>query len=315
MIKKLILAIVTITLFFSSCKSTKHGVIEHNQKSENQKLDDALLWKIEGAQLTTPSYLFGTIHIINSDDYFLPQGTLTAIDAVTNMVFEIDMNEMSDMSNIMGLMSKAFMKDGKTLRDLLSTDDYSVVDNHFKKIGMPLVMLERIKPMFLSALAYGDMDPAGLQNGSMKSYEMEFYEMAKQADKPVSGLETIEFQMSIFDSIPYQAQAEMLVETIKKSDSESDEFEVMTKLYKSQNITGMIEMIGDDTQQLSEHEEVLVSKRNRNWIPVMREMMNNQPTFFAVGAGHLAGDQGVIKLLQREGYTVTPISNMTVNQK
>lgn len=303
--KNIIGIILTVfVLIGTSCKTTD----KYMDYSKNSKLENSLLWKIEGKDLTKPSYLYGTIHMIDAKDYFLPDGTLSAIDATDRMVFEIDMNDMSDMGSIMGIMSKAFMKDGKSLKDLLNDEDYKVVSDHFAKIGMPLMMLERLKPMFLTVFAYGDMDPQGMKNGSIKSYEMEFFEMAKNMNKDVGGLETIEFQMGVFDEIPYKDQADMLVETIKSSDTGSDQFELMTKLYRTQDITGMISMMGED-QSMADHEDVLLSKRNKNWIDQMPAMMRKNPIFFAVGAGHLAGENGVIKLLRKAGYKVSPMSH------
>jgi len=307
--KLLPIFLLTFIIAFSSCKTTKDQVAAKSEMIKNDKLEDALLWKIDGNGLTTPSYLYGTIHIINADDYFLPEGTLTAIDASKKMVFEIDMTEMSDMGAIMGMMDKIFMKDNQTLKDLLNAEDYKVVEDHFAKIGMPLMMLERMKPMFLSVFASGDMDPQGLQNGTMKSYEMEFMEIAQNSKMPMAGLETIEFQLSVFDAIPYTAQADMLVESIKDGDAGNDEFAKMIEMYKSQNISAMISMITDEDQSLSEYEDVLLSKRNTAWISGMKTMMAEMPTFFAVGAGHLAGKKGVIQLLRNEGYKLTPISN------
>ena len=170
-------------------------------------------------------------------------------------------------------------------------------------------MLERMKPMFLTVFASGDMDPAGLQNGSMKSYEMEFLEIANNSNKPTEGLETIEFQLSVFDSIPYTAQAEMLIETIKEEDKDNSQFADMVQMYKNQLINDMVSMIGDEEEQLSEYEDILLNKRNEAWISGMKTMMSEMPTFFAVGAGHLAGERGVIHLLRKEGYTLTPISH------
>ena len=309
-IKLIAIFIIAISFTFTSCKTTKDGLSQKIENQDYKPLTNALLWKIEGNDITEASYLYGTIHLIDSDAYFLPKGTLAAIDNTKKMVFEIDMNEMSDMGNMMSIMNKAFMSDGKTLKDLISEEDYKMVDAHFTKIGMPLMMLERMKPMFLTVFASGDMDPAGLQNGSMKSYEMEFMEIAKSSNKPMAGLETIEFQMSVFDSIPYQAQAEMLIETIKSGDSGSDQMKEMVEMYKSQNINAMISMITDEGEQLSEYEDILLSKRNKAWISGMRTMMSEMPTFFAVGAGHLAGEKGVINLLKKEGYTLTPISHI-----
>jgi uncharacterized protein YbaP (TraB family) len=113
--------------------------------------------------------------------------------------------------------------------------------------------------------------------------------------------------MSMFDSIPYEDQAKMLVESIKSSDTENDQFDQMVKLYKAQDIVGMVSMMGEEEAGMAGYEDLLLNQRNRNWVPVMGEMMMAQPTFFAVGAGHLAGDQGVVSLLRKAGYTVEPV--------
>lgn len=286
----------------TSCSTSKE------KKSESSDLAKSLLWKIDGNGLQQHSYLYGTIHMIPADDYFLPEGTLSAIDESKKMVFEIDMNEMSDMGSIMGLMTQAFMKDGKSLSDLLDDEDYALVEAHFKKLGMPLMMLERIKPAFLSVFAM-DMDPNGMQNGSIKSYEMEFFKMANETSKPVAGLETLEFQMSIFDSIPYPDQAKMLVDAIKSGDSGNDQFKDMVRMYKTQDVQAMVDMIeADENLSAGDNNDLLLVKRNKNWIPIMADMMAKETTFFAVGAGHLAGNQGVIQLLRNKGYTLTPMN-------
>lgn len=304
--KHILYTLLIIATFLSSCNTTKNAYTDY---SADAKLENALLWKIEGKSLEEPSYLYGTIHMIDSEEYFLPSGTLAAIDDSEQMVFEIDMNEMNDLGAIMGIMSKAFMKDGLTLKDLLNEEEYQLVNDHFNKIGMPLMMLERIKPMFLSVFAYGDIDPGGLQSGTIKSYEMEFFEMANNKGMPVDGLETIEFQMSIFDEIPYEDQAQILVETIRSSEMGSDQMDAMVQVYKDQDITTMASMLQEEDPQMAKHEDILLTKRNKNWIAHMEEMMGAQQTFFAVGAGHLGGVNGVIKLLRKAGYTVSPISD------
>lgn len=295
-----------IAVLFSSCGASKEAAMENDGY---QPLENSLLWKIEGNNISAPSYLYGTIHMIDSKDYFLPRGTMSAIDASDQMVFEIDMNEMNDMGSIMELMSKAFMKDGKTLSDLLSEDDYKLVKAHFEKMGLPLMMLERIKPAFLTVFAY-DIDPSGMQNGSIKSYEMEFFELAKNTNKPVSGLETLEFQMGVFDAIPYEDQATMLVDAIKAGNADNDDFKMMVDMYKNQLINDMVTMIADDDAMGGENEDVLLTGRNKNWIPVMANLMSTQRVFFAVGAAHLAGETGVIHLLREQGYKLTPISHV-----
>ena len=293
---------VAILLAFS-CKTTKVA----QEDFMNKRLDDALLWKVEGKDLKQPSYVFGTIHIIPDKDYFLPEGTLTAIDQSKKVFFEIDMNEMTDVGSQMGLLKKAFMKDGQTLKDLLTTEDYSLVQAHFKEMGLPLMLFEKMKPMFLTVFASSDFDPNGMQSGALKSYEMEIFEIANRSSKEVGGLETIDFQIGLFDSIPYPEQAKMLMETIKNGDTGGMDFDKTVNLYKSQNITAMSDLSGSGEEQLGNYEEILLNKRNRAWIPLMNEAMKKETNFFAVGAGHLGGKSGVIKLLMKEGYTVTPI--------
>ena len=296
---------LSVLLAFTSCKTSKKSTTE-----ENPILENALLWEMTIDGVDEPSYVYGTIHMIGKEDYYLPQGTLSAIESSDKMVFEIDMASMSDMSSLMGIMGKIFMKGNKTLKDLLSEEDYKTVKAHFSDIGLPMMMLERIKPMFLSAFAYGDMDPSSMQTGEIKSYEMEFYDMAKSRNMSSGGLETIDFQLSVFDSIPYEDQAQLLVETIKSSDTENDEFKEMVDMYKAQDINTMGSMFKEEENGYSDYEDILLVKRNKAWIPQMISDAKTQPTFFAVGAGHLGGKFGVINLLKQEGVKMKPISNI-----
>ena len=123
----------------------------------------------------------------------------------------------------------------------------------------------------------------------------------------MAGLETIEYQMSMFDSIPYTAQAEMLVESLKADSVGSDQFEDMVRLYKAQDLDGMQKMFESDEGGLGEYDQLLLVNRNKNWIPIMEEMMSEKPTFFAVGAGHLGGSLGVVALLRKAGYVLKPL--------
>ena len=300
-----------VAVFIFSCKATKDASSATAPKVKDYSLENALLWKIEGKGLAEPSYLYGTIHMIEEESFFWPEGTLAAFEDAESITFEIDMDDMSDMGAMMGIMSKAFMADGKTLKDLYSEEDYNFVKDHLEQMGIPMMLMERLKPMFLTVFASGDIEfGKGLGGDSgIKSYEMEFFSLAQGAKKEVNGLETIEFQMSVFDSIPYEAQAEMLIETIKGGDTEDDAFKEMIDMYKNQNITKMVTFMSEEEQGIEGYEDVLLYKRNKNWIPVMAKQMAANQVFFAVGAGHLGGKNGVIDLLKNEGYKLTPLSH------
>lgn len=274
--------------------------------------EKALLWKITGKGMPKPSYLFGTIHMIDKANFQLREEVKSSLSSSERVTFEINMEKMSDISSLLPMLMKMYMNNDTTLRDLLTPDEYGLVKKHFDKVGLPLAFLERIKPMFLSMLASEDMQTMknaeeGDEDGIV-SYEMELMKLAKNEEKEIDGLETIEYQMSIFDSIPYSAQAKMLLESVQgsgKTVKADDDFDKMISLYTHQDIQGMQSMVDDD--ELGQYEDLLLLRRNRNWIPVMARMMAAEPVFFAVGAGHLGGEQGVIALLRQAGYVVEAV--------
>ncbi len=306
-INKLILLISAFLSFVVvSCKTTAQTskASATAPKTQNEK---ALLWEISGKNLKNPSFLYGTIHMIPKEDFFLTEATKKTFETSQRAVFEINMKEMSNPMVLLGIMSKAMMTGGKKLSDLISTEDYGIVKNKFDSIGMPLKMFERMKPMFLSVMIGNDGEKMSLDGstGNTTSYEMEFLRMGETQKKEFGGLETVEFQMSMFDSIPYQAQADMLVKTVKSGNSGNDEYKKMVDIYKKQDIEAMSKMLSEgDESDLGQYETMLIVNRNRNWIPIMNRMMAEKQTFFAVGAGHLGGEMGVVNLLRKEGYSV-----------
>ena len=299
---KRILLLLTVPFLFVQFS------LGQSKKASKESLENSLLWEIEIPGVAHKSFLFGTIHIIPADDYFLPKGTLAAIDASEKMVFEIDMNEMSDMSVMMKLMTKLMMNDGVSLKELLSEEDYELTKSHFQKMGLPLMLFERMKPMFLTVFAYNGMEPGAMESGKIKSYEFEFVKLANDKSMTTAGLESMEFQISVFDSIPYEAQAQMLIDAIKNTNVDNDDFKKMVDMYKAQNIDSMHKMIDEDQGGIGNYEELLLTQRNKNWIPQIIAMSKEMPTFFAVGAGHLGGKNGVINLLRQEGVKMKALS-------
>jgi uncharacterized protein len=271
--------------------------------------DKSLLWRIGGKGLKQPSYLYGTIHMIPKSDLNITESTWNALNRCKKITFEIDMKEMTSLRTQFSMLTKAFMKNGKTLKDLLSPEDYTFVHEKMEDKGFSASMFERIKPMFLSMLLSNDEGGAvGKSDSKMTSVEMELWKVAKKQKTKSDGLESTAYQLSIFDTIPYESQAKMLVEALRTSSTDSDaELDKMIEMYKKQDIEAMQQMISAETDGVGEFEDVLLGNRNRNWIPLMGKMMKEQSTFFAVGAGHLGGKGGVIALLRAEGYVVEAV--------
>lgn len=265
-----------------------------------QPKEKSLLWKIEGKNISSPSYLYGTFHMLCPADFSM-NDTLKALVKQSKQLFlEIDIDDPSLTSK---MMKNIKMKDGKTLKDFLSTKDYDSVAKLFKaKTNIPLSMVDSYKPFMLTSMLY-----PSLLGCTPIAFEKEFEKLAKADGIEVKGLETIEDQMNVFETIPYSVQAKMLMKTLYEADNGTVQMNEMVQLYKNQDINKMQKGISGDTD-LGSYEKTLLDKRNKNWIPVIEKEIAAMPTFIAVGAGHLAGKKGVIYLLRKQGYTVTPIS-------
>lgn len=265
-----------------------------------QELKNSTLWKIEGNGLEKSSYLFGTIHI--TCDATIEDDVKKALDATSQVVLEIDMDD----PNMQGkMMQGMYMKDQQKLKDLVSPEDYTAIDSLFiKNMGMSVKMIENVKPFFLTAMLYPK-----LLDCPMQSFETELMKIAIEQGEEVNGLETIEEQLKVFDEIPYKVQAEDLVRSAKDNMTyDKKTFAKMLDVYKKEDINAMIEMMNDDNfTSVAKHQDKLLDNRNRNWIPRIGEYAKEQPTFFGVGAGHLAGENGVINLLRKAGYKVTAV--------
>ncbi|WP_299122425.1 TraB/GumN family protein [uncultured Winogradskyella sp.] len=265
-----------------------------------QKLENSILWKIEGNDLENASYLFGTIHI--TCDATLEADVQKALDETSQIVLEIDMDDPSMQTKMMGGM---YMKDGKKISDLVSEEEFAIIDALItKEVGMPLKMVETIKPFFLIAMMYPKMIDCPMQ-----SFEEELMKVAKEQEEEINGLETIEDQMQVFEDIPYEDQVADLLKTAKDNlTNDKETFAKMLKVYKEENIDAMVDMMDDDEDSsIAKHQDIMLENRNKNWISKIGDYAKDQPTFFGVGAGHLAGETGVINLLREAGYKVTPV--------
>ena len=301
--------ILFLFVFLVSCKTSQqaHKTVDPINQTAWEPTEKALLWKISKKGYQT-SHLYGTIHLIDGDDFFLPPHTEETINASKKIVYEINMDDMTDISAQMGLLSKAFMKDGQTLSDLLSEEDYTLVSDHFEGLGLPMVFLNKIKPMFLSVLAGEDMNPDMLSDGSMKSYELELDKIASKAGLAKAGLETIDYQLEIFDKIPYEDQADMLVESIKMAGEEDEStLDMYGEMYKTQDLKKMHDLTITEESGMMKYADILLYDRNANWIPIIDELMKHESVFFAVGAGHLGGTKGVLAMLKNKGFIVEPV--------
>lgn len=271
---------------------------------KEKPLEKSLLWEISGNGLTKSSYLYGTIHMICEDDASLGDSLISAIQRSDRVYFEIDLDNLLEM---ISAFSKFKMRNDTTLADLLSKEDYQKVKAYMEEQStlLPFSQLEKYKPMLASSM----LMQGGIGCEKPVSMEQLIMEEAKKNKKRIEGLETLAYQASIFDSIPYKLQAEQLLKYVNAGEDvkAAEEFMNMVSAYKEQDIEKLGAFISSDEDGLNNYSDILLNNRNRNWVEKLKPLMNDKGLTIAVGAGHLAGEQGLIKLLRKEGYTVKPV--------
>ena len=269
--------------------------------------NNTLLWKISGNGIEKPSYLFGTIHMLCEEDAVLSPAMLKAIRDCDEVYLEVDMDNLFEM---FGIMNKMKMKGDTTLRDLLNDADYKKVKDHFEAKGslLPFSMLETYKPI----LAASTLEQGALPCENTAMMEQVIMKEAKENNKTIRGLETMSYQAGVLDSIPYKLQAEQLLSYINSANSGGDEDKQMKEMfdaYKKQDLNKLEELMVETEAGMAGFTDMLLYNRNQNWVKKLKTLLTEKSLLIAVGAGHLPGEKGVIKLLRKEGYLVTPVAN------
>lgn len=259
-----------------------------------------LLYQISGNGLTEASYLYGTIHILPKDKFELSNSLKRAFDASTTIAMEVDL-DMSGAEKI-ALAQKVMLPDGKTLKDFMAAQDYLQLKAYcIDSLQWSESKFERsskLKPMFFSSVLIQE------NMSNMASYEMEFNKMAKKKKKETIGLETIEFQLGLFDQLPMQTQVDMLKQDYK---SDMKNYDTLLACYLKEDLETLGKLMAEETSAYPEFNELMLVQRNKSWIAPMRAQMQKESTFFGVGAAHLSGPDGVVALLRAQGFTVTAI--------
>ena len=282
---------------FASCKAqTQNNFL-------TQKSNNTLLWRISGNGLSQPSFLFGTFHLLCKGDIHFSKQLLDAVKMSNEIYMELDMD---DPATLMGGLLFMNMKEGKKLQDLYSQEDYKRVTEYFSDtLKTPMMLFEKVKPYFLVALLY----PKMMNCSSPAGVEEELLKIAKENKKEIKGLETMQFQASVFDSIPYEWQAKELLKNIDSFSMYKNQFDEMVDLYKKQDLDSMQNMLLESEFGSDKYNDLLLNNRNKNWVKQLKEIMKKESVFVAVGAGHLTGKEGLISLLKKEGYKVEPLVN------
>lgn len=283
-IQKVVLTILTLLTFIPSFAQDTH----------------TLLYEVSGNDLAVPSYVFGTIHLMCPDDIQISEAVKEKVVASEQLVLEIDFGKPNIVQE---MQQKVMLPEGKTLKDIMSAEDYATLSTFFQDSLMtPISAVERFSPVALYSMLA--MQMLHCQPGS---YEMSLIQLAKAEHKEIAGLETIDEQMAAFNKISEEGQVDLLTEAIDDYDQALSEFQQLLDAYQAQDVDKLYEVSLESMDEIEGMEQYLLIDRNEAWLPTMESSMKEQSTFFAVGAGHLGGKRGLLELLEEQGYTVTPV--------
>lgn len=302
-----------VTLGLSGLAETREPRIRPTQRP--------FLWMIEG---DTPSFLYGTIHVPDPRVTTLPTVVEKAIEVSDALFTEVPM----DAGMQAGLAAKVMLPEGQGLSTRVPAELVQRLDAYARKKGLGgAAMFERIKvwctALQLQQLGMRSERAVGGQTGG-KALDQTLYDRARAAGKEVGGLETIEEQLGCFDVLTDEEQARMLAQTLdlleaprERRDEAASPFEDLIKRYVKGDLDEMVESLlaqtgGADPAMVERLKEALLNQRNHRMAERIAAKLRAQPDrsfFFAVGAAHYHGDEGVGELLEAEGFKVRRLTS------
>ena len=267
-----------------------------------------LLWKITGNGLKNPSYLFGTHHLIPIQFLDSVPGLYPAFNSTKMVVSEVVLNNLDATPAI---RMAALLPDTVTIRGLLSPAEYEFVNQELTNtLRMSLDNLNKMHPSLISKLyelelykKYEHFD----ENTQSDTY---FQLVAAKKGIPIAGLETVEQQVKLLFPENIKKETQLLVASIRNKEMLIQEMREMNRLYREGNLDALEVLANQSNKQWNVSEEEnkkLIDDRNINWVKQLPDLIKNNSCFVAVGALHLPGNKGLIKLLKNEGYKVIPV--------
>ena len=266
--------------------------------------ESSLLWKIEGPEVASESYLFGTIHLIDEDKFYFPKKLMKIIQKSDQVALEIILDASTDKQS--ELIKHLTLKEGSLFDYFTPEQTDSLLAWAEKELQLApeqfRLVMNKMKPFVVVQMA----TQMGIK-GKTASYELNIETLAREKEIELLELETIGMQIGFFDQLDSLQQTEMVMDIIRNQDENDQTTQLMHENYLSQDIDALYTLIATTSGMTDEIQTLLVTNRNKNWIAPIRQFIAEDDTFIAVGAGHLGGPNGLIRLLEKEGYTLIPI--------
>ena len=275
-----------------------------------------LLYKISGNGLGNPSYIVGTYHLAPGSFADSIPGLKEAFASCKQIYGELDMQDALSEVNRDKLEKAQFLPEGTTLSSLLSKEQMERLNTLMRgTIGTdmtnPLLaaQFDKMTPTALSTtltiFAYIKKSP---NFNPMDLLDSHLQLLAQKQGMEIKGLETVDFQVEVLYGSSLEKQVEELMCVVDNFDDVVEMAEFVTAAYFSQDLDQLLDVTNEEGEgpcaSSPESNDNLIYNRNANWVKAMPDIMRQAPTFFAVGAAHLCGDRGVLRLLEQAGYKI-----------
>ena len=264
---------------------------------------DPALWVIKDEDTTI--YLFGTVHILKPGLGWFDEAVKDAFDKSDRLVLEMVEPSPAETQKLFSKL--AIDTSGKTLRSKMTDSDRPIYEAAVGKIGLPVAALDPLDPWAAAVtLSVVNMQKQGFDVNS--GVEKQLTAAANASKKPIGGVETMEFQLGVFDGIPEADQIRFLIETSKMTDDTGKMMDRMVDLWGTPDPDGLGQLMNEGMTSRVLY-NALLTNRNANWAKWIQAQMDKPGvTFMAVGAGHLSGPTSVQALLPAYGLTAQRVA-------
>lgn len=273
--------------------------LAHQDSRNDIRHEHGLLWRISKGGVE-PSYLFGTIHVSDPEIVNLPTAVKEALQESELFVMEARL----DGPEMLAFAQEMFFRDGTRLSDIIDTELYQQTETLLAKYGIPPMAAQSLKPW--AAFMTLNMPPdVGLP------LDLVLKNLAQEHGLKIDGLESVAEQAAVFENLSRQTQIELLSDSVCHYDVLQGDMDDMKKLYLQRDLEGLFSY--HNKYHLQTHEEYqqlmkrLLWDRNRIMAERMLPILEKGNAFIAIGAMHLAGEQGVLSLLEDSGYQVKSV--------
>jgi uncharacterized protein len=260
------------------------------------------IWKVSSP--TGAIYVVGSVHLLTKDYYPLSPALEAAFKDSDLLVEEADLAELEAPASQFKLLSRGLLPGNQSLDKVISPATYELVTKRVEALGMPLEPLKRFKPWMLAlTLVQLEWQKAGF-DGSL-GLDRHFYDRAKVDGKAVQGLETVDFQLSLFDGLSAEEQDRMLASSLEDVDAERANVVRLIDAWKAGDAATVERLMLDELKDDPVMHERLLVARNRAWLPKLDALLGRAGrAFVVVGAAHLVGPEGVLAMFRAKGYKV-----------